>query len=786
MRPAGTFPVADEAGPGQAVGASIRHDSAHLHVSGEATYVDDLPELRGTLHAAFGLSSEAHARIVSMDLEPVRRAPGVVAVFTATDIPGDNDCGPVVHDDPILADGQVRYAGQPVFLVVARSHDEARRAARLARVVFEPRVPVLSVAAAQAAGEFVLPSVTLERGDAMAALAAAPHRLQGGVAIGGQEQFYLEGQIAFAIPREDGTFHLHSSTQHPTEVQGKVAAALGISAHDVVVECRRMGGGFGGKESQATLPACAAAVAAALTGRPVKLRYDRDDDFLITGKRHDFTVEYTVGHDAQGSLLGLDITLASRCGHSVDLSRAINDRALLHVDNAYFLPAVRVVSHRLRTHMQSATAFRGFGGPQGILAIEVVIDDVARSLGLDPLDVRRRNFYGEGERAVTHHEQVLEDFVLPELVDELEASSDYRARRAAVRTWNAGSRWIKRGIALSPVKFGIAFTATFMNQGAALVNVYTDGSVRVSHGGTEMGQGLNTKVAQVVAEVFDIGIDRVRVAATDTGTIPNTSPTAASSGTDINGQAARAAAQTVRDRLAEVAAGHFGVPVDAIRFRAGQLCAGGQAISFADCARRAHLQRIQLSATGFHRIPKIGYDPVTLKGRPFHYFAYGASVSEVAIDLLTGESRLLRVDVLHDAGCSLNPALDRGQVEGGFVQGLGWLTTEELVWDAKGRLRTHSPSTYKIPTARDVPAHFDVRLWSRGRNVEEALHRSKAVGEPPLVLPISAFLAIRDALSAIDGHRSPVRLDAPATAERVLAEATRLAAVADAGAGGPA
>jgi xanthine dehydrogenase large subunit len=765
--------AASASGPG----ASVAHDSAHLHVTGEASYTDDMPELRGTLHGALGLSSAAHARVLSLDLSAVRAAPGVVAVLTARDIPGVNDCGPVIHDDPILADGLVQYVGQPIFLVVAQTVDEARRAARLAQVAYEPLAPILGYDDAIEQGALILPTVTLERGDAARVLAGAAHCLEGRMAIGGQEQFYLEGQVAYAVPLEDGTFRVYSSTQHPSEGQAKVAAALGRSAHEVVIECRRMGGGFGGKESQATLPACAAAVAAHRLRRPVKLRYDRDDDFLITGKRHDFRADYRVAHDEEGRILGLDLTLASRCGFSLDLSKAVNDRAVLHADNAYFLPAVRVVSQRLRTNIQSATAFRGFGGPQGMLAIEVVIDDVARALRRDPLEVRRCNFYAAGDRGVTHYGQTLEDFIIPDLIDELVASSDYVARRNRIRDWNLTSRWVKRGIAISPVKFGIAFTATFMNQGAALVNVYTDGSVRVSHGGTEMGQGLNVKVAQVVADVFQIDLDRVRVAPTDTGTIPNTSPTAASSGTDMNGRAAQQAAVTLRERITTVVAQSSNVAPESVTFRAGRVIAGDRAFTFAEAARLAYMQRVHLSATGFHRTPKIGYDPETLKGRPFHYFAYGASVSEVAIDLLTGETRLLRADVLHDAGRSLNPAIDRGQVEGGFVQGLGWLTSEELVWDDKGRLRTHAPSTYKIPVASDVPAHFDVRLYARGCNHEESVHGSKAVGEPPLMLPISAFLAIRDALSSIDDHEAPIRLDAPATPERVLAEADRLSAL---------
>jgi xanthine dehydrogenase large subunit len=751
-----------------AIGSQHPHESAHLHVAGEAQYTDDIPELRGTLYGAYGLSSKAHARVLAMDLSAVREAAGVVAVLGAGDVPGENDCGPVVHDDPIFATDVVQYAGQPLFLVVATTVDGARRAARLARVTYEDLPAVLSYEEALAAGAWIMPSVTLERGDAAAALAAAPHCLRGRFKMGGQEQFYLEGQIAYAVPKEDGTMLVYSSTQHPTEGQTKVAAALGRSAKDVIIECRRMGGAFGGKESQANGMACAAAVAAVRLERPVKVRIDRDDDFIITGKRHDFLAEYEVGFDGDGLIRGLDLMLASRCGYSTDLSRAVNDRAVLHADNAYFLSDVRIVSHRLKTNMQSATAFRGFGGPQGMLAIEYIVDEVARFLGRDPLEIRRRNLYGTGARSVTPYGQTVEDFIVPELFEELERSADYPRRRDEIRHWNRGSEWIKRGIALTPVKFGIAFTATFMNQGAALVHIYTDGSVLVNHGGTEMGQGLFTKVAQVVAEELQIDLARVRATATDTSKVPNTSPTAASSGSDINGRAAQAAARTLKERLIAFAAEHFKVPPAAVVFEANHVRAGDHRLSFAALVKTAYLHRVQLSATGYYRTPKIGYDPQTLKGRPFFYFAYGAAVSEVAVDTLTGETRLLRVDAVHDVGRSLNPAIDLGQVEGGYVQGLGWLTSEELCWDGDGRLRTHAPSTYKIPVASDVPAHFKLRLYERGVNVEDSIHRSKAVGEPPLMLPISAFLAIKDAVAAVADHQLPVVLNAPATPEEVL------------------
>ena len=749
------------------MGEAQRHESAHLHVSGEARYADDVPLPAGTLHAAFGLATVAHGRIRSIDLDAVRASPGVVAAITAADLPGENNCGPAAHDDPILAASEVMFAGQPIFAVAARSHDEARRAARRARVDIEPLPALLGIREALAAGSFVSPTRTLVRGDPAARLAAAPHRLQGTVTLGGQDHFYLEGQVAVALPQEDGTLHVISSTQHPTEVQHHVAHAIGRRVNDVTVTCRRMGGGFGGKESRASIVACAAAVLAVRTGRPVKLRLDRDDDMTVTGKRHEFVGDYDVGFDAQGRIQAMSIVMASRCGFSLDLSAAVNDRAVCHVDNAYWLEHVKIVSHRCRTHTVSNTAFRGFGAPQGMMMIEQAIDDIARTLGRDPLDVRRANFYGIGERNVTPYGQAVEDNVLERVVGELERSSDYRRRREAVARFNAASPVVKRGLACTPVKFGVSFNATLFNQAGALVNVYTDGTVLLNHGGTEMGQGLHTKVLQVVARVFGLPVDRVRVNATDTSKVPNTSATAASSGSDLNGKAAEAAALAIRARLAELAAGELSVAVDQVRFEAGEVRGGGRSIAFGALAKRAHEKRISLSANGFYRTPKIHWDRETLTGRPFFYFAYGAAVSEVAIDTLTGESRLVRVDILHDAGRSLNPAVDRGQVEGGFLQGVGWLTSEELRWNAAGQLATHAPSTYKIPTAGDWPAHADVRLLDND-NAEDTIGRSKAVGEPPLMLAMSAFFALRDAVAACGAAHVKPPLVAPATPESIL------------------
>jgi xanthine dehydrogenase large subunit len=749
------------------VAAAVPHDSAAKHVAGDAIYVDDLPEPVGMLYAAVGLSSCAHAEIVRMDLESVRTAPGVVAVVTAQDIPGLNDVGPVYPGDPLLADGTVEYAGQALFAVAADTVEHARRAARLAEVEYRELEPTLTVDDALAQQSFVLPPHEMRRGDPDAALADAPHRLAGRIRMGGQDHFYLEGQVAFAVPSEDGDMLVWSSTQHPSEVQHLIAKMLDRPHNAVTVEVRRMGGGFGGKETQAAPFACLAALLAHHARRPVKLRLDRDDDMLLTGKRHGFLIDYDVGFDQEGRIQGVAFEQAADCGFSPDLSAAIADRAMFHADNGYYLPNVRINSHRCKTHTVSNTAFRGFGGPQGMMGIEKVIDAIARELGLDPLEVRRRNLYGAGRDVTPYHMRV-EDNVLPELIEELANTAAYRERRQEIATFNAASPVLRRGLALTPVKFGISFTVTHLNQAGALLHVYIDGSVHLNHGGTEMGQGLMTKVAQLVAEEFQIDLDRVKISATSTGKVPNTSATAASAGTDLNGAAALAAAHTIKGRLIEFLAENFKVAPEQIAFRQNEVQVGEQRRSFAELARLAHYHRVQLSATGFYRTPKIWYDRARARGRPFYYFAYGAAVSEVVVDMLTGEYRLLRADLLHDVGRSINPAIDMGQIEGGFVQGMGWLTTEELCWNARGELTTHAPSTYKIPTASDVPADFRVRIWGKGINREQVVARSKAVGEPPLMLGISVFHAINDAVASLAGGRLSPALDAPATPERVL------------------
>jgi xanthine dehydrogenase large subunit len=752
-----------------------RHDSAWKHVSGSATYIDDITPPAGLLHVYLGISARAHARIRHLNLTPVRQAEGVLLVLTADDVPGVNDVSPTHrHDEPLLAAGVVEYVGQPLFAVAAETREQARRAARLAVVEYENLPAVLDVETAGPDGTLVTEPLTLRRGDAPAALAKAPHRITGKIAIGGQDHFYLEGQIALAIPGEDDEVTVLASTQHPSEVQHMVALVLSVPNNAVTVECRRMGGAFGGKETQGNLFACIAALVAKKTGRAAKIRPDRDDDMVITGKRHDFVADYDVGFDEQGRIQAVDITYAARCGWSADLSGPVTDRALFHADNCYFYDNVQLRSLPLKTNTVSNTAFRGFGGPQGMVAGERLIEEIAYALGKDPLEVRKANFYGEAPRDLTPYHQAVEDNVIGEIVEELERSADYRGRRQAIREQNAKSRVIKRGLALTPVKFGISFTATQYNQAGALVHVYTDGSIHLNHGGTEMGQGLYTKVAQVVAEEFQIDLDQVKITATTTGKVPNTSATAASSGSDLNGKAAQAAARTIKARLVEFAAGHWGVPEAQIEFLPGRVRVGNQEILFRELVWQAYLARVSLSSTGFYKTPKIHWDRASGRGRPFYYFAYGAAASEVAIDTLTGEYKVERVDILHEVGHSLNPALDIGQIEGGFVQGMGWLTTEELWWDAEGRLRTHAPSTYKIPACSDRPRIFNVRLLENVENREDTIFKSKAVGEPPLMLAISVLHALSDAIASTQDYRLCPRLDPPATPEKVLTTIERL------------
>jgi xanthine dehydrogenase large subunit len=745
---------------------ALAHDSAQRHVQGAAAYIDDLREPEGTLHIACGLSPKARGALTAMDLDAVRSHPGVVAVLTAADVPGVNDVSPSIGGDPMFAEGSVLFHGQVLFAVVATTRDAARRAARLAKVTIAADTPSVTVEDAEARAETVLPDYWFERGDLEAALAASPRLVEGTFRIGGQEHFYLEGQAALAIPKEDGEIHVHSSTQHPTEVQHVCAKVLGLPDAVVICEVRRMGGGFGGKESQATQWAAIAALAAHKLKRPCKIRLDRDDDFATTGKRHDMRCDYRVGFDGEGRIQGYGVDYLARCGYSADLSQGVVDRCMFHSDSSYWLPVTRIHTRRLLTNTVSNTAFRGFGGPQGMLMAERMIDAIAWALGKDPLDVRYANLYRPGQDVTPYGQTVSELDTMHALIRALERSADYRARRAEVAAFNAASRVIKRGLALTPVKFGISFTLKQLNQAGALVHVYQDGSIQLNHGGTEMGQGLYQKVAQVVAECFGVDIARVRITATTTEKVPNTGPTAASSGTDLNARAALNAAEAIKGRMADYAAGLWGCAAGEIVFRDDRVFWGNESLGFGELAKKAHLDRVHLSAAGFYATPGITWDRAAKKGNPFLYFAFGAACAEVEIDTLTGENRVRRVDILHDVGKSLNPAIDIGQIEGGFVQGMGWLTTEELVFNADGKLLTHAPATYKIPVASDIPEDFRVALYPNA-NKADVVYASKAVGEPPVMLANAVFCALADAVHALN-PAVPVPLDAPATPEAIL------------------
>jgi xanthine dehydrogenase large subunit len=759
-----------------AVHAAVRHDSAIAHVTGSARYLDDVATVPGTLEAALVLSPHAHARIRSVDLSACLAASGVSLAITAADIPGKNDIAPIRSGEPALAADIVEYEGQPVAAIAAATLDQARAAAKLAAIDYERLPAVLTIEEAMARDSYVSPPQLMVRGDVEAALASAPHCLSGELRCGGQDHFYLEGQIALATPGETPDMHVWSSTQHPTEVQQGVAHLLGLPFNAVTVEVRRMGGAFGGKESQATIIAGIAALLAWKARQPVKLRLPRDDDMRATGKRHPFLIRYDVGFDAQGHILALDLTLAANGGNVADHTPAVLTRALCHADNCYFLPNVRFRGLPCKTNTVSNTAFRGYGGPQAMLAIETIIEVIARRLGLPVYAVRRRNFYGVGRNDVTPYGMRVEDNIIEHLVDELDRAVGLAAWRREIVNFNQISPVVKKGLATMPVKFGISFNRPALNQAGALVHVYTDGSVVLNHGGTEMGQGLFIKVAQVVAEAFAIDLDHIRVSATSTAKVPNTSPTAASSGSDLNGMAALNACREIKARMTEVAADHFGVPADEIVFDSNRIYAGNRSLSFAELAAFSWEKRVSLSATGFYRTPDIHWDSATNTGRPFYYFVYGAAAAEVAIDTLTGESRVLRAELIQDCGRSLNPAIDLGQIEGAFVQGMGWLTSEELWWDGEGRLRTCGPSTYKIPGSRDVPPIFNARLLKDAPNRAATLFRSKAIGEPPLMLAISVWLAIRDAIASLADHKLAPRIDAPATPERVLAAIEELRA----------
>ncbi|WP_252108515.1 MULTISPECIES: xanthine dehydrogenase molybdopterin binding subunit [unclassified Halomonas] len=755
-------------------GSSSHHESARKHVTGKASYIDDLKTPSDALHVALGLSPAAFGTLTTLELDAVRQAEGVVDVITFADVPGHTDIGPVFPGDPIFVDREVSYAGQCLFAVAATSFQAARRAVTLATIDIDERPAHLDPVAAVEQGELVRPTHAQERGDWQATLERAQMLVEGTLFVGGQEHLYLEGQACVVLPTEDEGVLVHTSNQHPSETQKLVAEVLGIPFHAVTVEVRRMGGGFGGKETQASPWACIAAIIARRTGRATRLRLPRTADMQATGKRHPFHNRYKLAIDERGVIQGGDITVIGDCGYSPDLSDAIVDRAMFHADNAYSLGNARVTGHRAKTHTASNTAFRGFGGPQGMMAIEAAMDDIARRIGEDPLTVRKRNFYREGFETTHYGQSVDQIALLHTLVEKLEKDSDYWARRDALTAFNASSPVVKKGLALTPVKFGISFTAQHLNQAGALLHVYTDGSVMINHGGTEMGQGLHTKICQVVARELGLDLDDVRISATRTDKVPNTSPTAASSGADLNGMAARNAASHLRERLFDFAAAHFegGLDREGMRLQDGELIAGfGESeyrLPWGELVQTAYLNRVSLSEKGFYATPLIHYDRATGQGRPFYYFAFGAAVSEVSVDTLSGEYRVERVDVLHDVGDALNPAIDIGQVEGGFIQAMGWLTSEELKWSDKGTLLSNSAATYKIPTFGDLPPIFNVSLMEGHPNSMASLYRSKAVGEPPFMLGISVWSALRDALSSLTNYQHSPALDTPATPERVM------------------
>ena len=746
------------------------HESATKHVTGKAKYCDDITEPVGTLHAYLGVSDVAHATIKSIDLTAVKSMPGVIGTITTLDIPGMNDISPTgQNDEPVFPVDTVQFYGQPLFAVIAKTRKIARHAAKLAVIDYDILPHALSISSAQNLGyPHVTAPLKLERGNVDKIKSKGSNQIKGEIAIGGQDHMYLEGQIAFAVPGEDDDLIIHCSTQHPSEAQHMVAQVMGIPNNAVTVNVRRMGGGFGGKESQMNLFCVVAAIAAKKWNCAVKLRPDRDQDMTSTGKRHDFVINYDVTFDNDGLIKTVDSIFSARCGYSSDLSGPVTDRALFHADNAYYYPNVRLSSRPMKTNTVSNTAFRGFGGPQGVLAAERIIEEISFITGQDPLDVRKLNLYGETDRNITPYHQEIKDNILPKLINELEKNANYRERRNEIKSFNESSKILKKGIALTPVKFGISFTATWYNQAGALIHIYNDGSIHLNHGGTEMGQGLNTKIAQIVAEAFQVDFDRIKITKTTTEKVPNTSATAASSGTDLNGMAALNAADQIKNRLIKFAASHWNVKEIDIKFISNMVHVGKEAFRFNEFIKMAYMERVQLSAAGFYKTPDIHWDRAAGKGKPFYYYAYGAACSEVSIDTLTGEYRVDQTDILHDVGCSLNPVLDKGQIEGAFIQGMGWLTSEELWWDDNGKLQTHAPSTYKIPLASDKPSIFNVELADWSENRELTIKRSKAVGEPPFMLGISVLEALSMAISSINNYKVCPKLDTPATPERVL------------------
>ena len=750
------------------------HESGIKHVSGRAYYTDDIPEPLETLYGAIGWSKKAHAIIKKINLDKVVKSAGVIAVVTGKDIVGRNDVGPVYDGDPIFPK-KAEYYGQPLFAVAAKTTELARKAVLKAKISYKILKPIITIQNALKKKSFVLKEKIIKKGEALKAIENSVNRLKGKFTTGSQEHFALEGQTAFVIPEEDNDFKVFSSTQHPSETQQIIAKMLNQKSNTITVETRRIGGGFGGKETQSFIFAAICTLLAKKTKHPVKLRMDRDDDIIITGKRHDFYSEYEVGFDELGIIKGLKLKLASRCGISPDLSEAINERALLHIDNAYYLENVLVENYLCKTNTASNTAFRGFGGNQGMMAIENIIDHIATSLKKDSAEIRRRNFYQKKKKNITHYNMKIEDNVIQEIFDQLIKSSNYKSRQLSIKKFNKGNKYIKKGIAITPVKFGISFTTWHLNQAGALVHIYcNDGSVHINTGAIEMGQGTYTKIAQLAANAFGLPFNKIKVSATRTDKVPNTSASAASSTTDLNGAAALNAISKIKQNLASFVKRKYKIKNGEALYENGMIKFKGRSFKFNTLIKEAYINRVSLSSSGFYVTPKIYFDKKTFKGRPFLYFCYGAAVSEVVIDTLTGENKIIRADILHDAGKAINPAIELGQIEGGFVQGAGWLTMEEVKWKSNGQLTTHSPSTYKIPTASDMPEKFNVEIFKKGKNNENVINKSKTTGEPPLMNAMSVFFAIKNAIASIGNYNITPILDAPATPEKILMSINQL------------